>query len=166
MQQAVTRSLACHRVYTQGIASNTGTERSVPVYGMNRRACDHESQPGTQTCKSIGDPVHEATITLRERQIPRVKQSASYECTTSRPHWHLHRIDGIIRFVTRLLRSWSSRPMQRCGPSDTTSPIRVSPTLCTRWRHIFCNAVMMQRPWSQHENRPGAGAVSRCIFTP
>ncbi|CAI8780145.1 hypothetical protein EMIT0158MI4_150209 [Burkholderia ambifaria] len=114
MQQAVTRSLAWHRVYTQGIASNTGTERSVPVYGMNRRACDHESQPGTQTCKSIGDPVHEATITLRERQIPRVKQSASYECTTSRPHW-LHRIDGIIRFVTWLLRSWSSHdPRARC----------------------------------------------------
>jgi hypothetical protein len=59
-----------------------GTERSVPVYGMNRRSRDHESQPGTQTCKSIGDPVHGATLTLRERQIPRVKQSASYELTT------------------------------------------------------------------------------------
>jgi ribosomal protein L32 len=67
-----------------------GAERSVPVYGMNRRSRDRESQSDTQTCKSIGDSVREAALTLRERQIPRVKQSASYECTTcgngSRPH--------------------------------------------------------------------------------
>ena len=59
-----------------------GTERSVPVYGMSRRSRDRESQSDTQTCKSIGDPVHEATITLRVRQIPRVKRWPPYECTT------------------------------------------------------------------------------------
>lgn len=147
-----------------------GTERSVPVYGMNRRACDHESQPGTQTCKSIGDPVHEATLTLRDRQIPQVKQSASYECTTCGNGSHPHRPSASYRRNNPVRHTVAAlmivAPDAALRPSDTISPIRVSPTLCTRWRHIFCNAVMMQRPWSQHENRPGAGAVSRCIFTP
>lgn len=33
-----------------------GTERSVAVYGMNRRSRDRESQPGTRACSSVGDP--------------------------------------------------------------------------------------------------------------
>ena len=121
MQQAVTRSIA--RLASCGHAGDhieLGTERSVPVYGMLRRSRDRESQPGIQTCKSIGDPVHEATITLRERPIPQVKQPALIRVHDMRKRigvriGHLHRIDGIIRFVTRLLRSWSSHdPRARC----------------------------------------------------
>ena len=131
MQQAVTRSI--DRLASCGHAGDhieLGTERSVPVYGMLRRSRDRESQPGTQTCKSIGDPVHEATVTLRERPIPQAKQpalirvhdmrnrtsSASATCIVSTKY------SGSSHGCRSHGRRVTSCPMHRCGRGNTTLP--------------------------------------------
>lgn len=84
----------------------------------------------TQTCKSIGDPVHGATLTLRERQIPRVKQSASYEFTTCGKRIASASATCIVSTESSGSshgccahgRRISSRLMHRCGPATRSLP--------------------------------------------
>ncbi|WP_321812046.1 hypothetical protein [Burkholderia sp. BCC1985] len=67
-----------------------GMERFVVIYGRSRRSRGRKSQHGAQVRDFVACSAHEATIALREQQIPRMKQSASYAGAVrrsgSRPH--------------------------------------------------------------------------------
>lgn len=84
----IARIVSSRRVAERG---GLGTERIVVIYGMSRRSRGRKSQHGAQGRDSVACSAHEATTALREQQVPRMKQSASYadamRRSGSHPHW-------------------------------------------------------------------------------
>ncbi|WP_321820603.1 MULTISPECIES: hypothetical protein [unclassified Burkholderia] len=84
----IARIVSSRRVAERG---GLGTERIVVIYGMSRRWRGRKSQHGAQGRDSVACSAHEATNALREQQVPRMKQSASYAGAMRRSGSHPHR---------------------------------------------------------------------------